>query len=318
MERIARQPKLDAIIFDAKIEHLMSKATAVIAMGGYNTFCEILSLDKRALIVPRKPPRLEQAIRAVQAERLGLVRKLRRTRRQARPADDGARCASCRTSRCLRRCTSRACSTGSTHRSRFAELSMNRALAAAPLGGRIERRCGPAGAGGRIAVVVKGYPRLSETFIAQEILALEQRGLPLDIWSLRHPTETAIHPMHRAIRAPVRYLPEYLYQEPLRVLRGCGWASSARPSALLRLFWRDLLRDPTPNRGRRLGQALVLARELAAAIGHLTCTICTRRLPSPAMPPAHRPHLTFSAHAKDIWTTPDWEKREKIADALGA
>jgi hypothetical protein len=30
----------------------------------------------------------------------------------------------------------------------------------------------------RIAVVVKGYPRLSETFIAQELLALEQRGLP--------------------------------------------------------------------------------------------------------------------------------------------
>ena len=40
----------------------------------------------------------------------------------------------------------------------------------------------------RVAVVVKGYPRLSETFIAQEILALEERGIPLDIWSLRHPT----------------------------------------------------------------------------------------------------------------------------------
>ena len=41
----------------------------------------------------------------------------------------------------------------------------------------------------RIAVVVKGYPRLSETFIAQELLALEARGLPLAIWSLRRPTE---------------------------------------------------------------------------------------------------------------------------------
>ena len=45
-------------------------------MGGYNTFCEILSLDKRALIVPRTRPRLEQYIRAVEAERLGLVRVL--------------------------------------------------------------------------------------------------------------------------------------------------------------------------------------------------------------------------------------------------
>jgi predicted glycosyltransferase len=45
-------------------------------MGGYNTFCEILSFDKRALIVPRTRPRLEQHIRAVHAERLGLVRML--------------------------------------------------------------------------------------------------------------------------------------------------------------------------------------------------------------------------------------------------
>jgi predicted glycosyltransferase len=54
----------------------MERAAAVVAMGGYNTFCEILSLDKRALIVPRTRPRLEQHIRAVEAERLGLVRML--------------------------------------------------------------------------------------------------------------------------------------------------------------------------------------------------------------------------------------------------
>jgi predicted glycosyltransferase len=76
IERIARHPKLDAIAFDTKIELLMQKAAAVVAMGGYNTFCEILSLDKRALIVPRTHPRLEQHIRAVEAERLGLVRML--------------------------------------------------------------------------------------------------------------------------------------------------------------------------------------------------------------------------------------------------
>ena len=45
-------------------------------MGGYNTFCEILSLDKRALIVPRTEPRLEQFIRASRAAELGLVRML--------------------------------------------------------------------------------------------------------------------------------------------------------------------------------------------------------------------------------------------------
>ncbi|MBZ6076312.1 glycosyltransferase family protein [Microvirga puerhi] len=76
MERIARHPKLDAIAFDTKIEHLMQKAAAIVAMGGYNTFCEILSFDKRALIVPRTRPRLEQHIRAVAAERLGLASML--------------------------------------------------------------------------------------------------------------------------------------------------------------------------------------------------------------------------------------------------
>ena len=128
------------------------------------------------------------------------------------------------------------------------------------------------GAGGprRIAVVVKGYPRLSETFIAQEILGLETRRVPLEIWSLRHPTEKAVHPMHRRIRARVKYLPEYLHREPLRVLRGFLWGlRQPRFQHLARVFWRDLVRDPTPNRIRRFGQACVLARELPPAVAHL-------------------------------------------------
>jgi len=75
-ERIKRLPMLDAIAFDAKIEHLMHMAEGMIAMGGYNTFCEILSFDKKAVIVPRVKPRLEQFIRADAAERLGLAAML--------------------------------------------------------------------------------------------------------------------------------------------------------------------------------------------------------------------------------------------------
>ena len=40
-----------------------------------------------------------------------------------------------------------------------------------------------------LAVVVKGWPRLSETFIAQELAALEAAGIQFDIWSLRFPTD---------------------------------------------------------------------------------------------------------------------------------
>ena len=69
----------------------------------------------------------------------------------------------------------------------------------------------------RLAVVLKGYPRLSETFIAQELLSLEQRGAEITIISLRRPTDSKTHPIHARIAAPVLYLPEYLYQEPLMV-----------------------------------------------------------------------------------------------------
>jgi predicted glycosyltransferase len=76
MERVARLPHVEAISFEANMESLMQRATAVIAMGGYNTFCEILSFDKRALIVPRTAPRAEQYIRAARAADLGLVSML--------------------------------------------------------------------------------------------------------------------------------------------------------------------------------------------------------------------------------------------------
>lgn len=68
--------RVAAITFDSEIECLMRKATGVVAMGGYNTFCEILSFDRPAILVPRTEPRREQAIRALAAERLGLVRVL--------------------------------------------------------------------------------------------------------------------------------------------------------------------------------------------------------------------------------------------------
>jgi predicted glycosyltransferase len=71
--RAATLPKVRAITFDVRLETWMARAAGVVAMGGYNTFCEILSFDRPALIVPRTTPRLEQAIRARRATELGLV-----------------------------------------------------------------------------------------------------------------------------------------------------------------------------------------------------------------------------------------------------
>lgn len=66
-------PLLEMIEFDNRMEDLIAGAKAVVAMGGYNTYCEILSFDKPALIVPRVAPRQEQLIRARRAAELGLV-----------------------------------------------------------------------------------------------------------------------------------------------------------------------------------------------------------------------------------------------------
>ena len=167
----------------------------------------------------------------------------------------------------------------------------------------------------RVAFVLKGYPRLSETFIAQEIAALERRGLDIVIVSLRRPTESRRHRVHDEIRAALLYLPEYLLLEPWRVLR--AWWKVRRLPAYARvraLGWKDLKRDPTPNRMRRFGQALVLAAELPKDVGRLHAHF----LHTPASVTRYAALLlglpwTGSAHAKDIWTTPEWEKREKLA-----
>ena len=169
---------------------------------------------------------------------------------------------------------------------------------------------------GAVAFILKGYPRLSETFIAEEIRALEQRGLKIVIISLRHPTDPHRHPVHEEIAAPVLYLPEYLHDEPARLWR--AWrALRRRPSyRRARALWRaDLARDRTRNRVRRFGQALVLAHELAPEITRLHAHF----LHTPASVARYAAVLSglpwsCSAHAKDIWTTPDWDIREKLAD----
>jgi len=80
MDRAAMLKRVDVITFHSHLEALVARAAGVVAMGGYNTFCEVLSMDKRALIVPRIAPRQEQFIRTSRAAALGLVSML---------ADDG-------------------------------------------------------------------------------------------------------------------------------------------------------------------------------------------------------------------------------------
>jgi len=97
--------QVQTIVFNSNMELVMERAAGVVAMGGYNTFCEVLSLDKPALLIPRSTPRMEQTLRAHRASSLGLVsmldgdgdrsaeamaQALRRLERQPLPSAAGA------------------------------------------------------------------------------------------------------------------------------------------------------------------------------------------------------------------------------------
>jgi glycosyltransferase involved in cell wall biosynthesis len=174
----------------------------------------------------------------------------------------------------------------------------------------------PVVSGPRVAVVLKGWPRLSETFIAQEIAGLEARGVALEIWSLRRPTDKFHHPVHDRVAARTVYLPEYLKDDPRRVF--AGWRKARRLpgyAAARRKFLADLARDPSANRLRRWGQALVLAAELPAGIERLYAHF----LHTPASVTRYAATMrglpwSVSAHAKDIWTSRDWDVAGKLAD----
>ncbi|MEH6360817.1 MAG: colanic acid biosynthesis glycosyltransferase WcaL, partial [Amylibacter sp.] len=172
-----------------------------------------------------------------------------------------------------------------------------------------------------LAVIVKGWPRLSETFIAQELLALQDKGQQFEIWSLRFPTDKKTHPLHQQITAPVKYLPEYLHLEPMRVW--CAWRAARTLPGFrkAKALWRkDFARDKTRNRIRRFGQACVLATELPESVTGLYAHF----MHTPSSVARYAAVMAdmdwgFSAHAKDIWTSPDWEKREKLTpDTHGA
>ncbi|THF90385.1 MAG: glycosyltransferase family 4 protein, partial [Sulfitobacter sp. SK025] len=123
--------------------------------------------------------------------------------------------------------------------------------------------------------------------------------------------------LHDRLKARVRYLPEYLRDAPERVA-AAQKAAQTMPGydAALDIFERDLARDDTPNRRRRFGQACVMAHELPPG----TLGIYAHFLHTPSSVARYAAILrglewSFSAHAKDIWTSPEWELREKLDPA---
>ena len=107
----------------------------------------------------------------------------------------------------------------------------------------------------RLAVVLKGFPRLSETFVARELAALEARGISFSLHALRNPGADAAL-VDNPVQARPQYLPEYLRDAPgtvagaiLSAMRLPGFA------AAWGAFRRDLASEFVAARVRRFGQA---------------------------------------------------------------
>jgi colanic acid/amylovoran biosynthesis glycosyltransferase len=154
----------------------------------------------------------------------------------------------------------------------------------------------------RIGYVLKRFPRLSETFVAAELIELQRQGERLTVFAVSRADEPVGHAFVNELRAPVVYLPHRPSREPLRVVRallrvprrnGRGWLCAARYS-----LW------PPRRKGlRRLLQATVLRDEMErAGIDHAHAHFATAaaRLANLAWRMGG-PGYSVTTHAKDIW-----------------
>ena len=167
-----------------------------------------------------------------------------------------------------------------------------------------------------LAVVLNGFPRLSETFVLHELLALEGQGLRLHVIALRRPEETVRQEALDRLQADVEYLPDLADAAPKLAERTAHAALALRRPMVYLNGLAEAISSPDFSR-TNLRRGVILAHRLI-------------RLGSPPVYVhfAHKPAtiarfacLTaglsygLSAHAKDIWLTPDRELERKVRDA---
>ena len=169
-----------------------------------------------------------------------------------------------------------------------------------------------------LGMILKGYPRISETFISNEILLLEKLGFAIHLFSMRRPRENFSHESVKKIRATVDYLPETLIKPLPRLLYHNLFLAAKQPgvyAAALKAAYRRFLRTHKSATIKHLLQAGYLAHRFLPASGvtHLHAHFAH----SPTSVAMFTSHLTglpfsFTAHAKDIYTSDPRQIREKI------
>lgn len=189
--------------------------------------------------------------------------------------------------------------------------------AACPRGAADASPPGPAPA---VGYVIRMFPQLSETFVANEILEVERRGLELRIFSYRRPLEAVPHEVVGRIRSTVFYLPDPLYRSPRALRRAARAVRSEQPERYRELRRAALARavaqrsvDPV----RRFVQAVCLTAALpGSGVRHLHAHFAHGPTEVAMLASAlSKLRFSFTAHARDIYTAPRAELRAKVLAA---
>ena len=173
-----------------------------------------------------------------------------------------------------------------------------------------------------LAYILKGYPRISETFISNEILLLERLGFKLRLFPMRKPREDFCHASVKQIQAAVDYLPTELLLDLPRLIGPnifCAAAHPGRYRAALAIAARRYRRTGKMATLKHLFQAGFLVQKhlskdpsivhLHGHFAHSPTSVTMFASQLSGLP------FSFTAHAKDIYTSHPVQLGEKIAKA---
>jgi glycosyltransferase involved in cell wall biosynthesis len=161
--------------------------------------------------------------------------------------------------------------------------------------------------GARVAYLLKRFPRLSETFVLNEVLEVRRHGLETVLYALEDPREAIVDPQAAQLQPQVHYLhrPGRGLRSWARLIGGATLQGVARPHRALRVMSALARTHRSTASLRHAVEGLWLARELRRqGVTHLHAHFA--HTPSAV---AYMAHLaggipfSFTAHAKDLYTT---------------
>ena len=169
-----------------------------------------------------------------------------------------------------------------------------------------------------LCMVLKGYPRISETFISNEILLLESLGFKIHIISMRHPREPFTHASVKNIKAGVDYLPSTIWGNLFPLFIHNFLLAVKKPILYFKAVKKAIVRWMRTRKSatlKHLLQAGYLVHKILpgknivhfqAHFAHSPTSVAFFSSLLSNIP------FSFFAHAKDIYTSDTRQLKEKI------